>query len=897
LEQALEQSLVNYETASTWRAPQAPVLDSTPWAPPQPGYKILVEEEGLHHLTFAQLQAAIPDPGLAQVDPATFQIFAGGEEVAIYVAGDDDQPLLTPRDVLFYAHDIGDKYTAQKVYWFTYGQQPGLRMTTRDGTPAGASAPPAYQQDFHFEENLNYWNEMPPADIDLERYYSDYAFQPPAYGVDEVMAYDVNLENVVTSGAYSATLEISLLGYTHPPAYPDHHTQVLVNGNPLGEVIPWDGLSRLTRSFLISQGDLQEGLNTIEVQLPGVAGQDWNDWQLLDWFNLGYYRDHVVQNNRLSFRNDNDGQWEYLLQGFDSEDIWLFDVTDPARVVQVVSGTVEAGADFELRFQDTVSGEIRYEAANTAAFHTPVGIVADTPSDWGQPTHGADYIIITHADFLTQAEALKAQKESLGLRTVVVDVEDLYDEFNYGVLSPHAIRGFLAYAYANWAPPAPAYVLLIGDGHYDYKDNEGIGKPNLVPPWMQYLPPGVIPNLLGESPADNRYVTIVGPDNIPDMHIGRFPVNNAAEAEAMLAKTLNYAGAADGDWRRRLLMVADDPDPTAGRNFHQLSDELVSGYLDGAYNVERAYLGDPTTCPYQNPATECNQKVINGINAGALLVNYVGHAYSAQWAFERLFNVDDVAGLASRSDWPIVLGMDCNDGYFANPNPIYEALAEVLTVADARGSVANWSSAAFGFAESHQYLEYGFFQAVFLDGVRELGPATLAGKLVAYSKGAVDTLDGYHLFGDPALRLRALDADVHVTKSVEPTTTLAPGEWLTYTLTFGNHGPGTAHHVVLTDVMPAELVNAAVVYASPEVVNQNPGIEFAWAITDILSGTRGLIQLRAMVDPDLNSGIILNDARIAMAEPDTDLRNNRALSWPTTVRSKVYLPIVLRAHP
>ena len=898
-EQTLQQSVVNYDTARTWRPSRAPVVESTPWAPPQPGYKILVEEEGIHLLTWAQIQAAIPDPGLAQADPARFQVFADGVEVALYVAEQDD-PVLNWRDILFYAQDVGDKYTDQKIYWFTYGQQPGLRMTTRDGTPAGAGAPPAYPQLLHQEQNVNYWAKMPPVDTDLERYYWNFAVA----GSIPTRQYNVELADVALTGAYSATLQLSMLGFTQHSVYPDHRTKFFINGHFLGQT-DWDGEARLDRTFVFTHTYLLEGTNQITITLPGDTGAA-SDVQLMDWFELTYHREHVALGDRLSFSNENDGQWEVLLQDFAADDIWLFDVTDPAQPVQVVSGTVEAGTSFDLRFEDTVVGEVRYEAANSSAFHTPVAMVVDSPSDWGQPSHGADYIIITHADFLAQAGAVRSQKESLGYRTVVIDVQDLYDEFNYGMLSPWAIKRFLAYTYTNWARPAPAYVLLIGDGHYDYKNIQGLNKPNLLPPWMDY-----VDLFRGESPADNRFVTLVGLDNIPDMHIGRLPVNDAAEADAMVDKILNYAGAAEGDWRSKVLMVADDPDD--GGDFYALSDELIDRYLDSAYNVVKVYQDGESqsiagaTCANQDltdPVRGCTQDIADAINDGVLLVNYVGHAAIPWWAGEYLFqatsSTNDVETLLTNDSlWPIVLGMDCNDGFFAGPFPTTHSLAEGFVRADAKGSVANWSSAAFGFALSHQYLEYGFFEAVFLNGVRELGPATLAGKLVAWGMGARDTLDGYHLFGDPALRLRALDADTHVSKSVsvEPTTVIAPGDWLTYTLTFGNKGPATAHHVVLTDVMPAELVSATVVYASPEVIGQDPDIEFVWTLSDILSGTNGQIQVRAMVDPDLTKGIILNEASISMAEPDTNLSNNHTLSPPTTFRRKIYLPVVLHNIP
>ena len=82
------------------------------------------------------------------------------------------------------------------------------------------------------------------------------------------------------------------------------------------------------------------------------------------------------------------------------------------------------------------------------------------------PANAADYIIISHSDFLNAIQPLAAYRASQGFRVRVVDVQDIYDEFNGGVFDPQAIQGFLSYTYSNWVAPAPSFVLLVGDGHY-----------------------------------------------------------------------------------------------------------------------------------------------------------------------------------------------------------------------------------------------------------------------------------------------------------------------------------------------------------------------------------------------------------------------------------------------
>ena len=82
------------------------------------------------------------------------------------------------------------------------------------------------------------------------------------------------------------------------------------------------------------------------------------------------------------------------------------------------------------------------------------------------------------------------------------------------------------------------------------------------------------------------------------------------------------------------------------------------------------------------------------------------------------------------------------------------------------------------------------------------------------------------------------NADVEIAKTVQPAGQVRPGRALTYTLTFTNHGPEIAPGVVVTDILPPELVSATVVYSSPEVISQHPGLTFAWSVADLAARRR-----------------------------------------------------------
>jgi hypothetical protein len=136
---------------------------------------------------------------------------------------------------------------------------------------------------------------------------------------------------------------------------------------------------------------------------------------------------------------------------------------------------------------------------------------------------------------------------------MVVDVADIYDEFSFGLFTPQAIKDFLDHAYHNWTPPAPQYVLLVGDASYDYKDNLGLGTVNFVPSYTAFTP------YMGETLTDEWFARISGDDTVPDLYLGRLPAATKAQAAVMVDKIMTYENAPNTKtWEKNVLLVADN---------------------------------------------------------------------------------------------------------------------------------------------------------------------------------------------------------------------------------------------------------------------------------------------------------------------------------------------------
>jgi hypothetical protein len=691
--------------------------------------KVLVDEAGLYALSYTDLQnAGLP---VNSLDPRTFRLTHGypRQEVAIYVEGESDGGFNASDQILFYAAPAFSRYVDYDVYLLSYGGVNGLRMTTRSGSPSGLAAGQAWRT--ATAEANQFYDPLYPG-RDGDHWYWDKLFQPD----DTSGSYAIGVEKPLTSGP-NATLTLWLQGYTDPGQNPDHKVSVAVNGTFIGETT-WNGAIAVEAAFSVSSSLLVNGQNQVSLTLPGVGTVVEGMW--LDALALKFPTGQAGS-GQLRFEGEAN-QRKYTLTGWSTTNLSVYDVTD-AEAPQRVTGYQLSGSS--LSIGDVTTTPARYLVVPSSQVKTPLALQA--AAVFNDPAGGGDYIIITPAGLSNALTPLANHRTSQGLRVVSAEVNTIYDTFGAGRLDPVAIKNFLNHAYQNWPDPAPLYVLLVGDGAYDFKNYSGYNAQTLIPPYLAQVDPW-----WGETAADNRYVTLVGGDNLPDLFIGRLTVNNAAEATDVVNKIITYeTNPAAGMWNSRQLFVADNPDGAG--NFHHNAD-LAYQEVQPPFVGYRFYYDHSGTQPYIfTDAQALQTSFIAYLNSGASLVSFHGHSSWLQWAIEDLFHVDNVDQLSNNHRLPVVLEMTCFTGFFHHP-AYPNTLDETLLRQSGGGAVAVWGSTGLGVSTGHDALQAGFYQAVIRQGETNLGAAVMAGKLKLYATGLnLDLLDTYTLFGDPALTM------------------------------------------------------------------------------------------------------------------------------------------------
>ena len=730
-------NLLNYDQARVWRKELSTnslnnetISLVTPWLPPDPGWRIRVREAGFYKITFAELTSAgVP---IDSIEVNTLKMFHLGEEIAIKV--------LPGEAVIFYGESIESKYTADNVYWLTYGGQPGLRIESLDGPPTGTPVPTSFISQEHLEQDHLYRSKVPGAD-DFDRFMWDYVYRNNATA--NTWTYNFSLDNRY-DGAFF--LNISLIGYLQQiPIYPDHRAEISINDTVVSDVT-WDGFLPLLVELEIPESLLLPDINTLKITaLPTEFSQDLF---FIDWLDFEYNRTFKAELGQLRLSYQTPGDWQFVLTDFTVNTIDIFDISTPSapKWIENVQVTGE-NADFSAIFHDQVDGLKEYFALSENNYLNVLGIDMDTPSNLYSELNGADYLMISHQDFIGAAASLQTQKEGQGLRTQLIDIQDIYDEFGYGIADVYAIRNFIAYAYDHWVDPDPAYVLLIGDGHFDPKNNLGYGRTSFISPFLANCDPEI-----GETAADNRYVSIVGDDVLPDLMIGRLSVNTLIEAQSIINKIIAYeSNPPEGDWHRQILAVADNLEP--GAHYPLLSESLLQDYFPSEpFEAAKVYWMWTHTV-----LSEARADIQNAFNEGKFLVNYIGHAYYSGWANEGLFTTNDIGNLQPQEKLPVILAMTCMEGYYISPNLYssgWEAMGEVITRTDGKGAVASWSPTGWGNVYGHDALDRGFFRAIYQEGINLISQATNSGLLNLWATGNnLDLLDTYLLFGDPAMQL------------------------------------------------------------------------------------------------------------------------------------------------
>ncbi|HET9769104.1 MAG TPA: C25 family cysteine peptidase, partial [Thermoanaerobaculia bacterium] len=672
-----------------------------------PPVDLLVNKSGLYRVTYEQLAGAGFD--LSKVKGEDLSLTSGGATVPLYVGGGR---FFGPGSyVEFYGKALDTLYTDTNVYRLAYDKR--APQATVDNAAPNASTPAvaSYLETTRVERDNAYSFSAPNGDPWYDSFMG-------VFGSPASTQFTINLDNVVPGGA---TLDVGLWGFTDWPQGSDHHVVLSFNGSTVADDV-FDGVTDHPVHAGLAAGVVHAGVNTLTVSQPADAGVAY-DFLALDHYSVTYPRAFVARDNRLTFTASGG---RFVVNGLTSPNVVVYRDTGALARLAGVQVTGAAGS-YSASFPGGTGAATYYVSAAEAMLAAGMRAARDGSAI---TTGQAQYLVISHPDFIGGLGQLVNARQAQGLTVKTVDVRDVYARFSSGVFDARAIKDYVAYAAANMGTK---YVLLVGGDTYDYRNFGGSGSLSFIPSLYAVTGPYV-----AFAPVDSLAADVSG-DGVQDIAIGRFPVRTVAELDQMIGRTLDYQ---HKSYSRSAVFAADAFDADSATSFTVLSDRLV-GAVPSWWSVSKAYLD------LDNLAV-AKGKLVDAIDGGVALTHFIGHSGPTNWTYHGLFDSSDAAALGNGGKPTIIAQLGCWNAYYVSPT--YDTLAHRFLLSGDRGAAAVLGPTTLTETDSERELGEALTPLLVRPGTT-IGDAVVQAKRITAIRraNAVDVLLGFTILGDPAL--------------------------------------------------------------------------------------------------------------------------------------------------
>ncbi len=787
-----------------------------------PLQRILVRQERVHRLD----QAALAPTGLLAYPVATWNLTNRGHAVPFQIQDDGDGFLEPGEWIQFFGQPLTDDpktalntdipdtdidlfeardFTDTNTYFLTVGAGPPSTVAVVDATPTFSRVPPTYVRETRHAEVDDAFRPLGGAD---PWYWGPSLALIPAAAASRTNS--VSLPGLF-SGTRPITVRAKVRGMTEDlNVAPDHRTRVTVRDGSGAQLAiqdgEFDGRTLFQQSIPWTfPGTGPQVTDPVQVRLEVLAagatcGVVACNGVILDFIEVDYDRAFTAQSDVLTFVWP-DSNSEFIVGGLADPAPTIYEVTpDPVtglvQPVRLVNAATSGVGPFSVRFRVDDNPAMadgaprRFTVAGTAGVvPVPSGdFLADTVSDLRDPANQADLVVIGHPTVLDDAPgsplaqllAYRASPQGGGLTSKVVRIQDVEDEFQFGLPGPQAIREFLRWITSDavgegWADPKPAYVLLVGDGSYDYK--AGTTRGNYVPTQVMFQDDPQF----GHYTSDNLLAAVVGADSLADLMIGRIPARTLLDADRILQKVLSYEMAPQAAWMDHALFISDrgktGSNPGEALDFEAINagaEALMQRppYTSRNLRYWTDYYNTPDPTPWQSINDDI-KAVVNGTDPlfpaqdGASVVQYTGHGNTVVWSDDAFFDerinppgdtFQDTQELSNAGELSFLFVHNCLTAGFHDV--VDNTMGENWMRRANGGAVGVFAPSGLSFNFIGDAASQVIWGAMFGSRKeRNVGTIALDTLVRLCTQGSTEDCQNYVLLGDPALRLALQDLD------------------------------------------------------------------------------------------------------------------------------------------
>jgi hypothetical protein len=731
-------------------------------------YKIPVARTGIYKLTYANLQAAgVP---LATIDPRRINLFHRGKEQAIFVSGENDA-VFDPADyVEFYGrqndgtldadlykptaqpHSYYNLFSDTAAYFLTWNPLPvlGKRMTFSAQPNNGL-----VQESYGIEERLLLFTNSYADGLTLGGEIQDTAFDlgegwtgsPVCVGTGGCTGLTditiTNLKGLATTAA-GPVLDVLVVGQSDQP-----HTVNIYAGST-------GGSARLVTTTTISgygATPINVGLDWTDIGVDGklvVRAQLVNNG-IRDQISVSYVRLSYARNFDLTGTTEktlsldvNALNQSYVVLANAPANARVWDITNAQNPGQVGTAAVTGGLGMVIN--GTSSTRTIYVASTVLS--TTLRKVTFRPIQ----ASTAAYVVLSHrslrksalgyADPVQSYAGYRASAAGGKYDTLVMNIDQLYDQFNYGETSPRAIYQFAKFLVSGGHA---RFLFLIGKG---LDVTQGFYRNTAIAPsdFRDLVPTA------GWPASDMAFSAgLKGVPHVAALATGRLTASTSDQVAGYLNKIKETEAAPfDALWRKNLLHLSG--------GIHEGEPAVFRSYTDGFKAVaEGVYLGGRVQTIGKQSLNVELVNVKDQVNQGLDLITFFGHSGPGTIDIDIGSVSDPKLGYNNKGKYPGFLINGCNAGQFFSNRTSF---GEDWMLTPAKGAKLFIAHSSFGFTTTLKQYSDIFYDVAYGDSTflhRGIGEVQQEVATRYLSTGndllSITQVQQMVLLGDPAVSL------------------------------------------------------------------------------------------------------------------------------------------------
>lgn len=717
-------------------------------------FKIPITQEGIYRISRQSLINS--GLNLGSIDTRNIQLFYKGQEQYIYIYGESNGTLTTNGYIEFYAKgndgwldsllfepttDITNPYyslyTDTAYYFLTYNNllSGNKRVMLETDTDFGNTS---YQTVSNCVVDVLYQNPQYYYSADNgPRYLKGEGWFDTYFSWNSPMVKTLLTPGFV-SGVDSTKINVSVATNSHF----GHHLNVTFNSTIFFDEI-FSGATSVKKTYSTIE-NLTPTTNINFSSINDISAT--TDLMEVAYIFLTYHRNFIFNGlfkQNFKIKDSNGNKTLLQVEQFLRNNAVLWDLTNHKKIPVVYQNSKlnaiipNLGNEKECYIiaEDSVKYVSKLEKKNFVNY-LPTGINA------------TDYVIITNPLLWTRANDYKNYRISKGYKANCYDVEQLYDQFSYGIKKhPLAIKNFLKYISTplNSTDSLPKFVFLIGKGIHSgtwsywesFRKNTANFEAALVPSF-------------GSPSSDNLLVTKIFTNNpTQDIPIGRIAATSDDEVNIYLSKVIDHESATQAEWMKRVIHFGGGTTTGEQNSFAGYLNNFATIISDTLFGGNVNTFLKTTSLPIQITVADT---VRNLINDGTSLITFFGHGYTD--GFDQ--NIEEPDVYNNRYKYPLLIANSCLTGDIHLPAP--KKISERWIFEPQKGAIGFLATVDLGYPNLlNMFTDELYKQFAYKNYTQPIGKCIRDGNQQLfnnYSSSILNTCLEFTLHGDPAVRLK-----------------------------------------------------------------------------------------------------------------------------------------------